>query len=316
MKNLLTYCFIILLNLFFFTNCDDPNPTELFLDDTAVEDDIDDVELTPSKPGTFIYTNGYDSTGIIDPLPRRRSVVFLSGAKYTLNNILQHEINHAEAVFYDRNRPVQTNTGSVVGFHSNYVGRVLFGNDSALVRNNRVSFIENGIQKNVNAGLKYVFSKRVNIETGANKFPFGQRLLFRLVNPATGNNIERFQIPTPEEITGSVQTSGSVDRGNLKIKLQWSSNRNKAGKVKIIIGGVLKNTQLNFPVFDINVRDIGNTNIPKWIIDLIPFERFDSLIVTFIRQLEFVGARNSVSEPRLNDSFIVAQSIHNVIFIP
>ncbi len=311
MKNLTTYCTLIFL-IIFLTSCDDPNPTELLFDDTAVDEDIE-VDLVADDPNTFVYTNGYDSTGIVESLPRSYSIIYLTGSKYSINNVPFREINHAEAVFYDRNRPLRTNSGTEVGFHSNYVGRVFFGEDSALVRSNRISFVENGLQRSVNAGFKYVLSQRVNLNTGQNKFPFGQRVQFRLVNPLNGRVQESLQIPTPLEITGLVLTSGSVQNGDLRINLQWSNSQSSTGRIRIVIGGILRGTDLTFPIYDVNVKDNGIAKIPKWMIDNIQFERFDSLVITFIRQLEFSGRLN---DNTLSDSFIVAQSIHNVILVP
>jgi hypothetical protein len=122
------------------------------------------------------------------------------------------------------------------------------------------------------------------------------------LNPIIGNQLE-INIPTPNEITGHVNISGSIKNRDLKIELEWNAENN--GKIEIIVGGMNQQLKTPFPLFKIRVKDNGEITVPRSLIETFPFNKFNQIVFTFARQ-KFVG------DPRVSEKIILAQSIHNI----
>ncbi len=119
-----------------------------------------------------------------------------------------------------------------------------------------------------------------------------------------GNNIE-IDIPTPTEITGKINASGSLRNRDLKIELEW--NVANEGNIVIVVGGINPNDNAPYPLYKIRVRDSGKIKIPRTLMETFPFDRFKQIMFSFSRQ-------KFVADQLESRNIIVAQSIHNIKF--
>ena len=125
------------------------------------------------------------------------------------------------------------------------------------------------------------------------------------LNPFIGKSIN-FEIPTPKEITANLRVTGSKASNNLVAKLIWDKG-NVDAKIQIIISGKLKGKDNSIPLFKLKTKDDGAFIIPAKILDAIPQDTFNKIIVTLIRQYE-----TKVSF-RLNTLVVLSQSIHSLV---
>ena len=112
-----------------------------------------------------------------------------------------------------------------------------------------------------------------------------------------------FEIPTPPEVTGQLNTIGSVQNGNLQAEVIW--NGLPSGRIEIVLGGILKSRTDILPLYRLTTKDDGKLVIPASLLKNIPFNLFDGLVITLIR-------RYRSSDNSLQDHFIVSQSVHNI----
>ncbi len=302
MKNAIKYIAIVLF-IFELVSCNDPIPTELI----PIDDQTDnlDVQVLSPEPNEFVYSNGYDSTGITDPLPRNANFIILSGIKYSFNNTV-FKTGTANAIFFDGTKPVRNHHGRIVGFKSRYIGRIKFDDDTARVVAARMKIMNAGIQTDTIIGLKYILRYQDEFHPNRRVFPYASDVDVQ-INPMIGNPIQ-FNLPVPQEITGSVKIIGKRSERNVKLELNWNAGR--SGKIEIILGGIPKGDTGAFPLLKFSTKDDGFLRIPTRYIQPIPFDRFDKIVLTFIRKFE----KKITNNHSLNDNFIASQSIHNIIF--
>lgn len=293
----------IILFLFEFVSCNDPISTEL-VPINGKTDNLDVQVLSP-EPNEFVYNNGYDTTGVTDVLPRKSNYIILSGIKYSFNNTV-FETGTANAIFFDLAKSIRNHRGRTVGFRSRYIGRIKFDNDTARVVFARMKLLNAGVQTDTLIGLKYILRYRDKFHPNRRPFPYDSNVNVNII-PIMGRPIN-FNLPVPQEITGSVKVIGKRSERNIELVLNWNAGR--SGKIEIILGGIPKGKKGVFPLLKFRTKDNGFLRIPSRYIEPIPFDRFDKIVLTFIRKFEKKITNNN----SLNDNFIAAQSIHNIIF--
>ena len=119
-----------------------------------------------------------------------------------------------------------------------------------------------------------------------------------------GENIS-FNIPTPIEINGSVILEGSKSERNLRALLQWNAMQEK--KVAIIIGFIRPGQKFSIPVYKFKTRDDGEVKIPGRLLNELPLDNFEKIVVTFVRSYE------GYHDNGANDLLVSSQSIHSII---
>jgi len=302
MKNLVKYLIFILFPLVI-VSCNAPIPTEL----VPVNEPADnfDVQVLSPEPSKFVYSNGYDSTGVIDPLPHNSNFIILSGIKYSVNGNV-FKTGTANAIFFDRTKPIMNHRRRTVGFKSRYIGRIKFGNDTARVVPARIPIMNAGVRTDTLIGLKYILRYHDKFHPNRIPFPYNSNVNVQ-INSTMGNHIQ-FNLTVPNEITGRVRVIGKRSDGNVKLELSW--NAGQTGKIEIILGGIPKGGKGVFPLLKFETKDDGFLRIPTRYIQPIPFGRFDKIVLTFIRKI----GKKITNNNSLNDNFIAAQSIHNIIF--
>ena len=287
---------------FVYNGCDTPAPTELVIDNNTTTEDPVDVEIITKDTQDEFYSNGFDSTGVAHRLHNFGSVIVVTGAKISTKNSTTSS-SLAEAAFFDKSKPVKNMHGNVVGFKTVMPGIVRFNGFKAKIRPLRIKY-KNGSQVvDTTLGSIYVvFSGRLNSVDPFN-YNFKSSVAF-LLNPTTGHATS-FSIPTPEEITGKVTFNGRQADKSLRAILEW--NKSTGQKIEVILGAVLKGSNVSFPLYSLKTRDDGRLVVPSQLLNTIPFERFDKIIFSFVRRLEFDNGSGS------NRLKILSQSIHSII---
>ena len=298
MKNLKKYCAVILILSLY--SCGDPSPTELIYDNISASEDIG-IEIISTNPEEIVYTTGYDSTGIVDPIPMHLSNIYVSGIKNSSSEGNDY-LTYYSAIFFDENQPIKNPHGRRLGFKTSYKGNVLFNNIAAIQVPHIIHIKEPGRIIDENAGMKYLYYRRGK----ENSFPFSSNIMFTLLPEHMRDRKIEFEIPTPNAITGQVIKSGSRGTGDLKFLLKW--NNSADGNIEIIIGGIETGKPGLFPLLRFKTKDDGELTIPESIIKSIRFQNFEEIVFSFVRQ----KIKNDSSLSGLNDPFVVAQTIHNI----
>ncbi len=289
---------VILVIIVVITGCDDPAPIELVNNGKEVNIDI----INP-EPNSFVLT-GYDSTGITNPIPVKKSVISLSGIKNTIAGKTFYK-GYGEAVFFDTTQPVflRGEKLRLIGYKTLKFGKVKFGNDTSKIVPFRLKYRENFVIKDTVIGIKYVIKYGPSIIPTINKLPYGKNIKVKFRNKY--NKLTELTVKLPSEIIGRIKISGSKKKGNLKINLNW--NKSSLGKDEIIVGGILKNGKGLIPLFRIKNFRENNFIIPNSFIKKILEKDYDAIVFSFIRKL-----RKSNSTSRLGDIYFASQSIHNI----
>jgi len=291
LTNILSISVLVLL-----AACSKPNPIELE-QNNSTNDDSYSLEIISTDPNQFDYQNGYDSTGIANPLPRASAEFIISLYKNSgeMHQGMGNRIGIASAAFYDKSNPIYDNNNRLVGYKTEDLGQVKFNRFPAMKRPFRIRFRESGAFTDSTIGIRYHLPIRpmMNIENGID---------ITLEN----NNQTIFEsyIQVPAEITGSLERI--IDGSRLSgLNLTWNGlNR---GKIDIIVGGFVEGSMSPLPLIRLKVADDGKFILPKNILDQVPYKNFESVVFSFIRKLEKSESSNSLS-----DNYIAAQSIHNI----
>lgn len=297
MKKLLTYLFIVSVGLFLF-GCDKPAPTEL-IDDT----DPAEYEILGKDINDEFYSNGFDTTGVTQDLRELPNLIALSGIKVTDNHGNMDEFSFAQSIFFDRSEKIFSPGGRFLGFKSFIPGVVKFDNKIARIVPLIVRFRENDVLRHDTLGNKYMlFSGR---RGDMDNFRYRHNSLMNFhINIFFGEQVS-FDIPTPIEITGSINILGSRRDDDLRALLHW--NRGNTHDITIIIGARLRDRDLIMPLYRVKTIDDGSLLIPPRFINQIPFQHFDRIVFTFIRRFENTIDTNG------GDLLVSSQSIHSII---
>ena len=297
---------ILLISIIFlFYRCSNPGPTELLQDDTSVNENVD-LQVVSTNPDEIVYSNGYDSTGIVDQYIDKSSVISVSGIRYS-NFVSDSHIAYYYAVFNDKANPILNSRGRQLGYRTRILGSVRFNNVAARVLPYLVKYMFNSVIRDTLVGSRYVLVQNLLSSSGANNFPYSSEVSVRITG-LKGKAVD-IDVPTPPEVLGEVRTSGSMSQNNFTINLLW--NGTNKGKVEIILG-LLKSgaagENVFSPLIKIGCPDNGRLKIDSGILSKIPLTGNDVLVLTLIRRQIKEVPNNEI----LNDSYIVAQSIHNI----
>jgi len=282
-------------------SCQKPTPTELVSNDSGLQDKVT-VSIVQKEPDSFEYTNGYDSTGIISPEPKYSSVITVSSTKTTYKNSITNSYL-AQAIFYDKTKPINLGTGKTIGFRTRNLGTVQFGNHFARLTPLSIK-IKNAAKDSV-IGNYYLLYRKSNFGDPF-EFDFNSKIDFEL--KVMGMPVISLQIPTPKEISGTIESTGNITKGNLQYTLKWNGNID--GKIDIIIGGIKKgiNKSEVSPYLNLRASDDGKLILPAGLLKDFPFDQFERIVFTFIRK----KVVDKFTDNTLEDNYIAAYSIHNI----
>lgn len=296
MKKLITLL-IFLPALLWLTGCDNPAPTEL------VDDNEAEYEILGKDYNDEFNSNGSDTTGVTQDINKYTNLIAMSGIKET--DITGNTIGYsfAQAIFFDRTKPVYDSNGRLLGFNTVIPGIIRFDNKMARTVPFIIHYRENGVLQDTTLGDRYLLfsGKRGNIDDF--QYRYGSQMPFRL-NFFTGQDVS-FSIPTPTEIAGLVNILGTRAQNNLRASLQWNTGNTQ--HIIIIISARLRDRRLIMPLYRVHTRDDGKLVIPERYINNIPIEHFDRVVFTFVRRFEETEIHNG------NSLTISSQSIHSII---
>jgi len=290
--------------------CKEPSPTQL---NSNLQDGSNiTLEVIAENPGVYVYANGYDTTGIVEPVLDKSTVISISGIRYTNYGNRKYD-DYYLAQFNDKGNPVYNKNNNLLGFMGVNKGDVHFNNTIAMVMPNDVSFHNSANDPNVKQdtmmGTKYIYSTKLVNKTAPVNFPYNSSVSFLLnqnssQNHGGGSPSVLLNIPTPKEIIGTVSIQGNSSQNNVKIALTW--NGLNSGQIDIVIGEYGSSSSV-FPLFKLTGDDNGRMSLPQSIIDKLIQANSKELLITFIRKKIKEEVDNT-----LNDNYIVAQSIHNI----
>ncbi|MEE9429628.1 MAG: hypothetical protein V3V16_01230 [Melioribacteraceae bacterium] len=298
MKYLIPNIILALLLLLTFVRCDDPLPTELINNEEEVE-----IEVINSEPNSIVIT-GYDSTGIVDILPRSQTVISLSGIKNTINGRTFYKGN-TEAIFYDTTKSVFAQENKFIGFKTFENGRVKVGDRIARLVPHFLKYRENFEIKETLVGVKHVILYENTLLPNVNKLPYNENIRIEFKNRF--DHQSSFVARLPKEIIGKINVIGNKEKNNLKIDIIWDNNFTEQDE--IIVGGIIKEKDRRemIPLFRLKKFRKNNFTIPNSLIKQILAGDYSSLVVSFIRK-----TRITKPTSRLGDIYIASQSIHNI----
>lgn len=294
---LITLHLIFITSFFLVNGCDKPAPTEL-----KQEEDQLEVEVITRDTGDDFYSSGYDTTGIIyNPSHSAANIINVSGIKTTFWNATISS-SYAQAVFFNKDFPVLSPDGRLIGYETRVLGNVDFNRKRARLIPFRIRFKNriNGLLSDTTLGFKHVLHYKPSNHDDDFNFQYNSLVNFNL---NIIDNIINFNIPTESEINGQVRLERK--RNNLTVRLNWNAELSE--NFEIIVGGSLRTNGKIFPIYRIRTRDDGNLEIPWRLLNQIPLNRFERLIFSVIRKKEFRIENNN------NELFILSQSIHNLV---
>ncbi len=286
------------VGLFLF-GCDKPAPTEFFNDSSEAE-----YEILSKDINNEYYSNGFDTTGVTQDITGLANIIALSGIKVTGINDQTDRFSFAQTIFFDKSKPILYSDGRLLAYETITPGIIKFDNITARKVLFRIRYRDNGVLRDTLLGKKYVlYSGR---HGGMDQFHYRYDSFINFKFHLVPGSDTEFNIPTPEEITGTVNIMGKRAAGNLRALLRWNKVGNK--KIIIVIGARLRDRQIIMPLYRVRTKDDGELLMPARFIYKIPLERFDRLVFTFIRRFEHFEQVNDN-----NDLYISSQSIHSIV---
>jgi hypothetical protein len=242
--------------------------------------------------------NGYDSTGVTDDVNQYDNVIIVSGVKIT-SGLISARLSIAQAMFFDKSKPFYGSDGSLIGYKTRFVGNVFFdGNKARLIPHLILSSI---LSPDTSQGLQYILYNK-DLKGDAFAYDYNSQIEFKLVSLRDSLNYD-FTIPTPPEVTGTVDINGTRAAGNLRTVLLWDAN--PATRMIIDIGASAKGKNNVVPIYQIKTKDDGKFVIPSNLLNSIPAKRFDKLYISFVRQLKVNHKRE--------DIVVFSQSVHTIV---
>jgi hypothetical protein len=296
MKKLKIYA-VLLIVVFLLFGCEKPAPTELVQNDQSVDDPAS-VEVITKNLSNDSTGNGYDSTGVTDDVNQYNNVIIVSGVKIT-SRLVSVRLSIAQAMFFDKSKPFYGTDGRLISYRTRFVGNIFFdGNKARLIPHVILSSI---LASDTSQGLQYVLYSR-NLRGDAFIYNYNSQVKFKLVSLHDSLNYD-FNIPTPPEVTGTVDINGTRASGNLRAVLQWDAD--PGTKMIINIGASAKGNANVIPIYQIKTKDDGKYIIPASLLNSIPVKSFDKLYISFVRQLK-INRKNE-------DLVVFSQSVHTII---
>lgn len=300
MKKLFIYS-AILTSVFLFVSCDKPAPTQLF-DDTS--DDFE-VELLNKDIDNQYYSSGSDTSGITQDIARITNLISVSGIKITSGNQTS-ELSLAQAMFFDKTEPVKYADGRLLAYKTIIPGSIKFNGIDARIVPYKIKFRDRGTAQDQDTllGFKYLLYNLFNGFPDPFYFDYNSSVSFEFDLIGPGSNVA-FIIPTPHEINGNINLTGSNSTNNIEAILNW--NREGYQKVAIIVGLMRQGHQQSIPIYKIKTQDDGQMKIPKRFFNELPLERFEKIVFTFVRSIEDYRSNGN------NDLLVSSQSIHSIV---
>ncbi|MFO7448187.1 MAG: hypothetical protein R6W90_17650, partial [Ignavibacteriaceae bacterium] len=134
-------------------------------------------------------------------------------------------------------------------------------------------------------------------------FDYGSIVKFEY-NPENSDGPVIVNIPVPPEISASAAVTGSFERSNLSVMLQWNGNRTE--NFEVVISGINTRDEV-VPLYRLITPDDGNLVIPPSLINMIPHDKFKNLDFSLIRKIEFDDKNSRI------EFHIISNSIHRII---
>ncbi|MEP0860557.1 MAG: hypothetical protein HRF52_03865 [Ignavibacterium sp.] len=278
-------------------SCDKPSPTELV--DNSNQSENFEVEIISKDTEDEFYSNGFDTSGVVQT--QINSIISITGGKVSFQGQTE-KFSLAQTIIFDKNSPVFSSSGRLVGYNTRTPGTIRFNNLLCRIIDYRVRYRDAGQVIDTLLGKKYALYKGRGYFQDNFDFPYNSVVNFTF-NPLIGPTIN-FDIPTPVEVNGSVRLEGSRAEKNLRAILQWNTNHNPY--FSIVIGVGKRNSRDVFPLYRIKTTDDGSLIIPPKLLLNISRDRFDKLVFTFIRSFD-----NRADLDNQN-VFISSQSIHTI----
>ena len=296
MKNLLTIT-ALFLSLLLISGCDKPAPTELFDDSSE-----DEYEVLTKNLADQYYNSGVDTSGLEQDLRGLTNIISLSGIKITNEN-QTISLSLAQALFFDRSKPVFYSNGELLAYKTVTPGIIKFDNHLARTVNFHLRYRDRGAMRDTVLGKKYMLYSVDGNWPDPFRFSYNSSIPFEF-NPLILPPVN-FDIQTPHEINGHVILQGNRANRDLKAVLEWNAFNSK--RITLILGVIRQGRIHSIPVYRIRTKDDGNLVVPKQFLNELPLEDFNKLVFTFIRSVEnFKGDGN-------NKLLISAQSIHSIV---
>ena len=270
MKKYILY--IIVLLSFIYTSCDKPGPTEL------VDDETFDVEIIGKDIDNEYYSNGFDTSGVIENNIKYASIISVSGIKLTRAGITS-KISTAQTIIFEKTKPFESASGILLGYYTNTPGIIRFNNVVARLSDYRVRYRESDVLIDTVLGKKYeLFNINERLIYDPFIFPYNSSINFTYT-PFSGWQQLNFDIITPKEITGNLKIVRANNQNDFRVELNW--NGESVDNFSVVIGGVKILNQQAFPFYRIKTRDDGSLIIPSSLLKNIPRDRFNKISISF-----------------------------------
>ncbi|MEO8398445.1 MAG: hypothetical protein ABI550_01380 [Ignavibacteriaceae bacterium] len=283
----------------FLYGCDKPAPTELI--DSRQEDQIE-YEIIAKDPTDEFYSNGTDTSGT-ENLTRFTNVISVSGVKIS-DKSQTVNLSTAQAIFFDKNKPVKSPFGNIIGYQTFILGEVKFNNKRANLAPFRIKFRKGDRNSaDTTLGFQHILYSGRNNNIDPFDYQYSSDVSFEL-NPLLGQSVS-FSIPTPPEIFANVKVTGKQSNKNLAVHLEW--NRGVDFPLEIIVGGRLKGSDKIISIYRLRTKDDGSLFIPAKFFNEIPLGSYNGLVFSLIRKYQ-----STISE-RNSELVVLSQSIHSIV---
>lgn len=290
MKTLILNTLLAIFLLISF-GCEKPAPTSLIEDEQT--DAPFEIEVLSQNPGIDMLTGGFDTTGFVQSSPLQKSTVFIGKNIIRDQKNNQSEFNYTNSIFIDKNSPIKTLSGKFLGFKSIEPGVVKFNGITARRIPLKYRYYDRGVLKDTTAGFQFVLQKRNDrINQDPFDIDFNSNVRFELSGLLSPPKL--IDIYIPSLIDGKI----SVTRKDDKIDFILTWLKDNYPDINIVIGAYSKGSQVSVPFFRIRAINNGKLRIPPELIKSIPKDRFDKLIISFIRQIKR-------TESHLSNEFLV-----------
>ena len=292
------FLYITVLLAFIYSGCDKPGPTELVADEETY-----DVEILGKDINDEFYSNGYDTSGVIEDRKNFASIVSVSGIKLTKDNTTIN-ISTAQTIIFDKTKPFRSQRGVLLGYKTITPGIIRFNNVQTRLTNFRIRYREAGNLIDTVLGKKYELFNLNGIAGDPFTYPYNSSINFSY-NEFLGGQHSDFDILTPGEVTGAVRIVKTIEQNKFHAELNW--NGEMSNDFSIIIGGIRNSNQQNFPFYRVKTKDDGSFIIPFSLLKNIPKDRFSKITISFIRKYD------KLAQVQNTDLYASSQSIHTII---
>ncbi|HVO73826.1 MAG TPA: hypothetical protein VMT35_07370 [Ignavibacteriaceae bacterium] len=296
MKIVKKYSHFCLLAGLILIGCDKPAVTELVQD----EDEYT-VEVMTDNPSDELQS--IDSIGVTDNLLQYASVVTLVGLSTSYYNTLLDESSAAQALLFDRNNPIYSPAGDLIGYRTITPGIIRFSDKVARILPYKIKFRKGSLIADTTAGNQYILFSRQKFGDPF-EFPY-ESFISLSYAPIIGRNGGTIDINTPKRINAAVRIKGKIRDKSLSAALEWNKGSNN--KIDIIICGKKRSKEITIPLLRFKTEDDGEFIIPSQYLNTIRFNLYDKIIFMLERKLE-----KKYSFER-GDLYTFSKSIHQIV---